>query len=321
MTSSTIPRFRLRAAVRAIGTAHLLAWEALCLAGCGAGGRASAERSDADLPGALVPVRVPSGGDDLLGILFLADGPGPHATILLLHGFPGYENNFDLAHAVRRSGRNVLVIHYRGSWGSPGRFSFAAALADTRAAVEWLRDRAAKTEPRIDPRRIVIAGHSMGGFTALMTAATDPAIIGAASFAGFDFGAEARAIRADPGSRAPLEAAFEDALAPLAGAGAAELVDEFLERGEAWSLTRQAPRLADRPVLLVAGARDEVAPIARHHEPLVRALEGAGALRLEVMVLDADHGFTTARLELARVFLNWLSTIPGAYPHTAVRAR
>ena len=62
----------------------------------------------------------------LLGLVFLANGRGPHPTVILLHGFPGNEKNLDVAHMLRRGGYNVLVFHYSGSWGSRGSYSFTA---------------------------------------------------------------------------------------------------------------------------------------------------------------------------------------------------
>lgn len=69
-------------------------------------------------------VRFESHGCHLNGVL-LAAGPGPHPLVVLLHGFPGNERNFDLAQLYRRAGMNVLVFHYRGSWGSEGTFRSA----------------------------------------------------------------------------------------------------------------------------------------------------------------------------------------------------
>jgi pimeloyl-ACP methyl ester carboxylesterase len=65
-------------------------------------------------------------------LFYLAGGPGPHPTIVLLHGFPGNEQNLDLAQSIRRAGWNVLTLHYRGAWGSPG-FTLAAEV------VNWLQ--------------------------------------------------------------------------------------------------------------------------------------------------------------------------------------
>ena len=78
-------------------------------------------------PAAMAAVRIPSHGAMMNGVIYRAAGAGPHPTMLLLHGFPGNEQNLDLAQAVRRAGWTVLTLHYRGSWGSPGNFSFAHA--------------------------------------------------------------------------------------------------------------------------------------------------------------------------------------------------
>jgi pimeloyl-ACP methyl ester carboxylesterase len=51
--------------------------------------------------------------------------------MVLLHGLPGNERNLDLAQAVRRAGWTVVTFNYRGSWGSPGHYSFAGDLKDT----------------------------------------------------------------------------------------------------------------------------------------------------------------------------------------------
>jgi esterase/lipase len=64
----------------------------------------------------------------MYGLLYLAQGKGPHATVLFLHGFPGNEKNIDLAQAVRRAGFNALVFYYRGP---------SAVMGSTPAATCW----------------------------------------------------------------------------------------------------------------------------------------------------------------------------------------
>ena len=59
---------------------------------------------------------------------------------------------------------------HAGAWGSAGNFSIANAMDDTAAALEFARS-AAGAKFGIDPHHIVLAGHSMGGATAFMTAA------------------------------------------------------------------------------------------------------------------------------------------------------
>jgi len=43
------------------------------------------------------PEDLMSNGKRLNGIIYLAQGQGPHPTVLLLHGLPGNERNLDLA--------------------------------------------------------------------------------------------------------------------------------------------------------------------------------------------------------------------------------
>ena len=82
---------------------------------------------DPAYPAGMSAFVIPSGDGALNAVLYTAAGSGLHPTLLLLHGFPGNEQNLDLAQAARRAGWNVLTLHYRGSWGSPGNFSFAHA--------------------------------------------------------------------------------------------------------------------------------------------------------------------------------------------------
>ncbi|HJZ24659.1 MAG TPA: hypothetical protein VJ370_00135, partial [Streptosporangiaceae bacterium] len=63
-----------------------------------------------------------SDGHRLVGILYLARGEEPKPTVLLLHGCPGLEKNLDLAARLRDRGWNALLFHYRGCWGSAGRY-------------------------------------------------------------------------------------------------------------------------------------------------------------------------------------------------------
>ena len=52
--------------------------------------------------------------------LYQAAGAGPHPTLVMLDGLPGWHTQADIDMAARRAGWNVLVFHYRGLWGEPG---------------------------------------------------------------------------------------------------------------------------------------------------------------------------------------------------------
>jgi pimeloyl-ACP methyl ester carboxylesterase len=255
---------------------------------------------DVEYPASTPAVTFESCGETLYGVLHLPAGPGPHPIVVLLHGFPGNERNFDVAQALRRAGYAVLIFHYRGSWGVGGTYSWRHVQEDAARVVTAVRD-----DSRLDPARLAVVGHSLGGFTALMTAAADPAVAAVASISGFDFGVAAAA-SADPAVRAGFVEAFEGELLPLRGTSAEALVAEMVDAGQEWSLARLAPQLADRPVLLIGTSRDPVTPAPVYHEPLVAAYEAYPVKRLEHHVFASDHALSDHRVALTRRLLDFL---------------
>ncbi len=253
-----------------------------------------------------------SGDAKLPAVLHLPSGSGPHPVVLLLHGFPGTERNFDLAQALRRSGYASVVFHYRGSWGAGGSWSWANALEDAARVCAALRHSGFAADHDLDPGRLAVVGHSMGGFVALMTAASDASIPAVASVAGFDFGVASAACLDDAAAVARYESAFDAELLPLRGTTGRRLVDEMVSAGEAWSLRRLGPELAGRAVLLIGTARDEVTPAEEHHHPLVGALARHSVTRLEHRVFDTDHLLSDHREELADTVRDFLDRRLGA---------
>ncbi|MER5307109.1 alpha/beta hydrolase [Streptomyces sp. NPDC002773] len=92
---------------------------------------------------------------------------GAGADVLLLHGLAGHAGEWDAtARLLRDSGHRVVAFDQRGHGGSerhPGDVSRAAYVADVVAVVEELG---------LD--RPVLVGQSLGGSTALLTAAAHP---------------------------------------------------------------------------------------------------------------------------------------------------
>jgi len=263
--------------------------------------------TDRDFPAASASVTIQSGGQRLLGYLLMAQGAGPHPTVLLLHGFPGYERNLDLAHVVRRAGWNAVVFHYRGCWGSQGTYAFAHVLEDVHAALARLR--ALDASYRIDAGKIALVGHSLGGWAALMAAARDNEVFNVASIAGFNLGGLARQIDNTPkGLETTVQVLEAEGLEPLSTSAQA-LAKELAQHGATWDLIDCATHLAKKRVLLVAASEDAVAPPHVHHHPLAAALQTHTNAFLDVLI-EADHGFSAKRIALSRVLLDWLSAAP-----------
>lgn len=258
--------------------------------------------ADATTPAVNRQLLVPSGGVEMNALFQLAAGPGSKPTVVLLHGLPGNEQNLDLAQAIRRAGWNVLTLHYRGSWGSPGTFSIAHAVEDADAAVRFIRQPGIAEKYRVDPRRVVIAGHSMGGFAAARYAAAHRDVMGLVLIDAWNPGADARALRADPSTRAAAVASMDDLGHSLQGADAESLTAEIERSGADFDLLSFAPALGDIPTLSVWADRG----IAKDNAALADAIALQKGSRLTRAHFPTDHAFADHRITLARAVVSWL---------------
>jgi pimeloyl-ACP methyl ester carboxylesterase len=260
-------------------------------------------------PAAMESFQLPSHGALLNAFVYLAAGPGPHPVVVLLHGFPGNERNLDLAQSIRRAGWNVLYFDYRGSWGSPGDFSFTHSIEDTEAAIAYLRDPANAARLRSDPANIVLIGHSMGGFLARYAGAHDPAIRAIALISAADMAVDRiEAIPATYRDRAltPIAKGFAaEGMAPLAGCTPESLAKEAIANADAWNIPHLAPALVSRPLLVIT-SEDGLAP---SNDAFVDALRKSGGKQVTTLHLATDHAYSDKRIALATSILNWLATL------------
>lgn len=261
---------------------------------------------DKQHPARMEVLHVPSGGVKINGIALVTPGAGVHPTLVFLHGLPGNEKNIDLLQAVRRAGWNAVTINYRGSWGSPGVFRFDNTLADAAALLAFLRDPANSRALGIDTTRLVLAGHSMGGWVTAMTAARDPRLAGAILISAANMGAEGGV------TREQATKLMEDNMESLAG-GTAETFGDDLRAGAAarnWS--HAVSGLSHLP-LLVLTSEDGLAPRA---DSLVADLRRAGDSRVTVGHEATDHSWSDRRIALESAVIRWLQQLP---PSTAAR--
>ncbi len=261
--------------------------------------------TDPDYPSTLIPFTFESKGSALLSRFLLASGKGPHPVAILLHGFPGNEPNFDIAHALRRAGWNVLFFHYRGAWGSPGKFSFDNAIEDGLSAVEFVSSQRARDEFRCDPTKIILVGHSMGGFIGLHTAAADRRVSGVATIGAFNFGAFGKWLRANPDKVELAVQMFRRSVLPIQGATAEGLIQSSIENVEKWDLELLGDRVRKTPLLIQYGKKDDVSIPEHHHHALMRAFSENRVASLQEKEFDCDHMFIQVRIALCRQIIEW----------------
>jgi pimeloyl-ACP methyl ester carboxylesterase len=264
---------------------------------------------DSAHPARMEVLHIPTGGVKVNGVAYLAAGAGVHPTLLLLHGWPGNEKNLDLAQAVRRAGWNAITFNYRGSWGSPGKFSFAQNLADANAALTFLRAPGNARALGIDTTDIVLAGHSMGGWVTVLTAAHDDRLRGAILISAADMGA----------------AGFlpHDQLVKLASENSETLTatpeqqaQELSAHRAAWRFDRAYGGLATVPLLVVT-SNDGLAPT---NDSLVAAVRARGNRNVTTVHLPTDHPYSDQRIALEGAVLRWLAQLGAAAESPAVAA-
>jgi pimeloyl-ACP methyl ester carboxylesterase len=140
------------------------------------GGAVPVAGQEAAVPGDSVAFR--SGDVELRGVLYLPEGPPPHAAVFFLHGGGRRWINAeptDFARMALERGMAALVYDKRGTGASGGNWAaadFEDFIADGGAAYRYLAGR-----DDIDAGRIGVVGFSQGGRLAPVLAARYPVAV------------------------------------------------------------------------------------------------------------------------------------------------
>jgi pimeloyl-ACP methyl ester carboxylesterase len=197
--------------------------------------------------------------------------PGP--AVLFVHGNAGsLPTHVGYADFLPASGLHVLLFDYRGYGESEGKAWWPEdLLADAHAALDFL-----KARPEVDPDRVAVYGHSLGGALGINLVAERPEVRAGAFVAAFaDWRDEGASVLGGHPPGAPVRL--------LAWA----ILDDDLDPEDAIAKI-------DRPLLIMHGTQDAIVPYA-HGERLARANPKAVFRPIE----HADHNL-------------WPVTHPGA---------
>ncbi len=248
-----------------------------------------------------------SHGIAINGSMGRAAGAGVHPTAIFLHGFPGYEANTDLQRTLQRAGWNVVTFHYRGLWGSGGDFSLVGGVEDAEALLAYLQDPAKAASAGIDTSRIVLIGHSYGGYVAAAVMAAHPEVRAAILMAPWDVAEDRREMSAL--SSKDMEAAiagWSDDATKAHGVTGASMVAELMDARGKSDLAQFASRIANRPLLVLTATQDDPDDKAK---ALLPALHQAKASQMTEIVMDTNHSFIDHRIALQKTVLDWLAPI------------
>ncbi|CAN5464493.1 hypothetical protein BH10PSE14_BH10PSE14_43130 [soil metagenome] len=257
---------------------------------------------DAAHPARMEVLHIPSGGVAINGLAYVAAGAGPHPVVVLCHGLPGNEKNLDLAQAMRRAGWTVITFNYRGSWGSPGSYRFANDLEDVDAVLAWVRSPANAAALGLDARRVVLVGHSLGGWATAMTAAHDKGLVGAALISPGDIGLIGGLPRATA-----IKLFGDNGMEALADTSPTQMADEAIAHAAAFDFVTAAPRLAATPLLVLTSNDGLAAPA----DALVKGAKAAGNTHVTAVHIATDHSYSDARIRLESEVIRWLAGLVG----------
>lgn len=245
-----------------------------------------------DMHGILIPGK----RGRIFSVLYTAAGEGSHPTVLLLHGIPGCERNFDMAQALRRAGFHVMTFHYSGSWGSDGNYSLTNDLEDANTVLDFiLRDETYGFEKT----HIYAVGHSMGGFVCGQITAQRSEIRGGVLLMPCDIGRLPQIAVDDSAAYQTIQEVLDDSAKWLTGTSGETLFREALDNSETFRLENAAEALAEKPLLCIGGTLDVYTPPDQHCEPLARAIENTGGTLLRIVSYPTDHFFADYRLTVA----------------------
>jgi len=255
---------------------------------------------DAAHPARMEVLHIPSHGVAINGVAYLAAGAGEHPTVILCHGLPGNEKNLDLAQAIRRAGWNAVTFNYRGSWGSPGVFRFGQNLEDADAVVDYVRDPKTAKALGVNIGRVVIIGHSMGGWVAIETAAHHPELAGLVTFSAADMSRLAAA---------PLPFRvheMSDNMEALAGVTAESMAADIAGDAGTHTFAKAAAGLTGTPYLALTSNDG----LAGDTDALVAAIRAVGGTKVASAHEATDHGWSDHRIALEARIVDWLTALP-----------
>ena len=248
---------------------------------------------------------IPGKRGKIFSMTYLPGGDGPAPVVVLCHGIPGNERLIDFAICLREQGFCAVSFHYGGSWGSGGPYSMLNCMEDTMTVLDWV-----KTDPFscFDTEKVFLLGHSMGGLMASMAIAESDLLKG---------GVIMMPLNTYPCLKDALEGKtsgywkdfYDNCGLWLEDFSWETMVSDAKKNLEAFNLEGYAGKLAAKPVLTVAGSRDDLLPREEHLDILTAAIEKQGKGPHTNLTFNTDHGMNTERNEVKKAVSDFLKSL------------
>ncbi|MBQ1476490.1 MAG: alpha/beta fold hydrolase [Firmicutes bacterium] len=249
-------------------------------------------------------------GSRILGQIYVpVHNPGEkHPLAITLHGFPGYTNNQDLDHALRRTGFVTVHPFAPGAWGSEGYYTFDGLVECAMALLDYCKSDEFAEKYHICRDNIFFVGHSMGGMTSINVLRRRDDVKAGVFLAPFDV------------AQFYYEGHTPDELRPLFEEGVilrtpGNYMDFLLQNGADTAkdllFINAAEGIKEKNFLFVGGELDPLAPPATMCAPLYEKAKAlsSGKAKQEYVLIHSDHGFNDQRIFLAQTVANYLADL------------
>lgn len=227
---------------------------------------------------------------------------GPHPCFILCHGFPGTARNDDIAFALARIGCVTITFHFRGAWGSEGKYLVSNCGEDIAALYELVRTEEFCARYHTSPDAVFILGHSMAGYSVLHAADQLSGLRGMILMAPFDAGVLLRA-----GDEARLRWVLQEP-GVLHCDGRNAIYEDLVALTDNRLFTDCADSLRQHNTLLLAAGGDTIAPPTQMVQPLNQALSvlPSTAIHRCVTFPNEEHGLLGCRRALIQTIADFL---------------
>ena len=249
-------------------------------------------------------------GDKIHGWFYKAKGKGPFPTVILIHGFPGWDGDlYELGQNLIKDGFNALTFNYLGTWKSEGIWTPKSSLESVESAIDLIYSEKAIKTFGIDTSNITLIGDSFGGGMAVLGSLYKPSVKRVISIAGGDLYVLGKMIEDNPDFRRTHKQFLDESMSDSTvcrGYGGKKTHEIYLKNKNDFNLKRNAEKLAKKEILLLGGWQDNVITVEDHVLPLYRSLQQHGAEKIDIYVFDTDHSFNNVRDELRLKIISWL---------------
>lgn len=207
---------------------------------------------------------------------------GKYPAIVILYGgawqYGNPKANAEFSRYMAARGYTIFAIDYRHA----PRFRFPAQLDDVRAALDFIRQSAAKYETQSD--RIAILGRSAGGHLAML-AAYQPDALPVRAVVSYYGPFNLTEGYKDPPKPDPLN--VRALLTAFLGGTPSQLPQEYIKASPASYVTRKLPA-----TLLIHGSRDHIVEV-RFAQDMYQRLQAVGTTSVLLEIPWAEHAFDT----------------------------